>query len=314
MTSKTTTFFALGTVNSIEVFDGRKAGAVREAAERVFEINGRMSAFLPDSDLSRIGRTAGEGFRRVHPDTFRLLQRAVEFGNLTEGAFDITVRPLADLWGINRKGDFVPSEAEIREALKLVDYRSVRLDRGSQSCRLEKKGQAIDLGGIAKGFAADEVKRILTENGVGSALINLGGNIAAVGSRPDGSPWTVGIQNPLAPRGESIGYLSVRDKTVVTSGCNERFFIKNGVRYHHILDPRTGRPVQNSLLSVTAVCSCSADADALTTALFILGPGKSVPLIRKFGIEAVFIFKDLSAAMTPGLKGRITFEKESQSV
>ena len=314
MISETVDFFALGTMNSIEIFDAQKKAAVQKAVERVFEINSRMSAFLPDSDLSRIGREAGKNFQKVHPDTFGLIEKAIRFGDLTGGIFDITINPLVELWGINKKGDFVPSETEIRKALELVDYKSVRLDQGSQSCRLAKEGQSIDLGGIAKGFAADEVKRILAENNVGSALVNLGGNVVAVGSRPDGRPWTVGIQNPLAPRGESIGCLSVRDKTVVTSGCNERFFVRHGVRYHHILDPRTGKPAQDSILSVTAVCDCSADADALTTALFILGPEKSFPLIEKFGAEAVFLFGDLSAAVTPGLMGNIKFKKRIQSI
>lgn len=309
MTAKTVSFFALGTANSIKVFQEDKERTTRLAIERVNEIEKQMSAFLPDSDLSKIRDEAGESFQKIHGDTFRLIQKAVEFGNLTQGAFDITINPLVQLWGINKKGNFVPSEAEIQKALTLVDYRSVQMNDGAQSCRLEKKGQSIDLGGIAKGYAADEVRRILTENGVRSALINLGGNVTVVGRHPDKTPWRIGIQNPLAPRGEFAAYLYVADRTVVTSGCNERFFIKDGTRYHHILDPRTGWPARNSILSVTAVCGCSADADALTTAFFVLGPMKSFPLIRKFHAEAVFIMEDLSVAFTRGLKENITFQK-----
>lgn len=309
MTARTVSFFALGTANSIKVFLEDEERVARRAIERVNEIEQRMSAFLPGSDLSNIRDQAGESFQKIHGDTFRLIQKAVKFGNLTQGAFDITINPLVQLWGISKKGDFIPSEEEIQKALARVDYRSVQMVDGMQSCRLEKKGQSIDLGGIAKGYAADEVRRILTENGVKNALINLGGNVTAVGSRPDKTPWRVGIQNPLAPRGEFAARLYVADRTVVTSGCNERFFIKDGIRYHHILDPRTGRPARSSVLSVTVVCGCSADADALTTAFFILGPVKSLPLIRKFRAEAVFIMEDLSVAFTRGLKENITFQK-----
>lgn len=296
-------------MNTIKIFREDQEDAARKAMERVVEIEKRMSAFLQDSDLSRLSQNAGRGFTPVHEDTFRLIQRAVGFGTVTEGAFDITVNPLVQLWGINKKGDYIPSESEIREALALVGYRSIQMDRRSLSCRLTKRGQSLDLGGIAKGYAADEVRRILTESGIQSALINLGGNVAAVGTRPDGGPWKIGIQHPLAPRGEFAACVTVSDQTVVTSGCNERFFIKDGVRYHHILDPRTGKPARTSVLSVTAVCGCSADADALATAFFLLGPEKSFPLIRKFHAEAVFIMEDLSVAVTQGLKRNITFQE-----
>jgi thiamine biosynthesis lipoprotein len=166
---------------------------------------------------------------------------------------------------------------------------------------LKKTGQSLDLGGIAKGYAADEVRHILTKNGVKSAMINLGGNIVAIGRRPDGKPWQIGIQNPLQPTGIYLGVISAEDKTVVTSGCNERFFMKDGVRYHHIIDPRTGKPAQSGLLSVTAVCKNSAEADALTTALFILGQEKGLKLLKKFKAEAIFVKEDLSVFATPGL-------------
>ena len=308
MTVHSIAFFALGTINSIRVFCEEDEAIVWKAVERVKEIEKRMSAFLPSSDLSLIREKAGGGFQPIHDDTFRLLEKAVKFGRQTQGAFDITINPLVQLWGINKKGDFVPSEAEIQESLALVDYRSVHLDHQSTSCSLAKKGQSIDLGGIAKGFAADEVRKILIENGVQSALIDLGGNIATVGNHPDGGSWKIGIQNPLAPRGEYAACLSVSDRTIVTSGSNERFFMKDGIRYHHIIDPRTGKPAQSSVLSVTAIGNNSVYADALTTAFFILGPEKSFPLIRQFHVEAVFIMKDLSVVVSRGLKESITFQ------
>ncbi len=294
-------FFALGTINYIKIFDIEKEDAIEKAIERVTEIDNRMSAFKTESDISKLSRNSGKGLRIVHQDTFQLIQKAIELSDISDGVFDITIRPLAELWGINKKGSFIPSESEIQKALHLVDYHGIQLDPKLLSAALKNPGQALDLGGIAKGFAADEVKQILVESGVQSALINLGGNVITIGSRPDGQPWQIGIQNPIAPTGQYLGVLSITNKTVVTSGSNERFFIKDGIRYHHILDPRTGKPAQNSLLSVTAVCACSTDADALTTALFILGPQKSMPLLNKVKAEAIFVTDDLTVTVTNGL-------------
>jgi len=295
------TFLALGTINHIKIFDGGKENAIEEVVERVLEIDDRMSAFKPQSDISKLTRNAGQGFQEVHKDTFELIHKATQFGDLSNGAFDITIRPLVQLWGIGKKGDFVPTDSEIQEVLKLVNYRDIELDPKTLTIALKRSGQALDLGGIAKGFAADEVKRILLESSVKSALINLGGNVMTIGHKPDGQSWQIGIQNPLAPTGQYLGVLRAVNQTIVTSGSNEQFFIKDSVRYHHILDPRTGRPAQSSLLSVTAVCTCSVDADALTTALFILGPEKGLLLLSKVKAEAIFIKNDLSVMVSPGL-------------
>lgn len=299
------TFYALGTVNAVKIYGSEDVSAVDAAIARVREIESRMSAFLPGSDLSLLRNSAGRGLTEIHRDTFRVLQKAVSFGAMTGGAFDVTIRPLAELWGINKKNDFIPSEDEIRYALSLVDYRDLQLDQNLWSAALARPGQALDLGSIAKGFAADEVRQVLHGRGVKSAVINLGGNVMALGGRPDGAPWRIGIQNPLAPSGQPIGILSLDGgNAVVTSGSNERFFIRNGKRYHHLLDPRTGEPVQNSLLSATVVCACSADADAATTALFLLGAEEAEPILRKIRAEAILIFNDLSVTVTDGLRNK----------
>lgn len=295
------TFFALGTVNSIRLFNCDNTEIIEKAVQRVYEIDDIMSAFKSDSDISKISRNAGGALQKVHKETFELIKKAVEFGKLSNGTFDITMRPLIELWGINKKDNFIPSEFEIQEALKLVNYQDIILDEKNHSVALNNFGQALDLGGIAKGYAADEVKRILLENGIESALINLGGNVVTIGKKQDGQEWKVGIQNPQAPTGEYLGVLTATNKTIVTSGCNERFFIKDGITYHHILDPRTGSPAQSDLLSVTAVCSCSADADAITTALFILGPEKCTDILNKLKVETIFITKDMSIIVSNGL-------------
>lgn len=297
-------FQALGTVNRIRIFDHRKEPVLYKAIARVLEIDDRMSAFKPDSDISKINRNAGQRFQKIHPDTYRVIRRAVEFCDMTDGAFDITIRPLVELWGINRKGSEIPSDFEIQKAVKLVNYKNIRFHKISSGVMLEHPGQAIDLGGIAKGFAADEVQRIFSENGIQNALIDLGGNIVTMGKRADGLLWQIGIQNPLAPTGQFLGSLSAENCTVVTSGSNEQFFIKDGIRYHHIINPQSGSPVRNSLLSATVVCHNSIEADALTTALFVLGPRQGIPLIEKMKAEVIFIFEDLSVMMSKGMKDR----------
>lgn len=295
------TFFALGTVNCVKIYEGGSRFTVNKAVSRVCEIEKRMSAFRKESDISQLREKAGSGFLTVHPDTFELIRRAVDFSYRSKGVFDITIGPLTELWGIGRKGNHVPDDAEIEKAKALVNFQDVLLNKRKQGVVLRKPGQSLDLGSIAKGYAAEEVKRILLEDGVKSAMINLGGNVVVVGRKPGGEPWHIGIQNPLASTGNFVGILSAADQTIVTSGVNERFFIKNGVRYHHILDPCTGAPAQSDLLSVTAVCGNSVDADAITTVLFILGEQNSRDFLKDVGGEAIFIYRDLSVTVTEGL-------------
>jgi thiamine biosynthesis lipoprotein len=295
------TFLALGTMNTIWACGRNSSKAVTAAAEKVLDIHSRMSAYEEESNVARINSSAGRTPQIISPDTFGLLRKALLFSELSSGAFDITVRPLVQLWGIGKKQDFIPSPEEISQALRLVNFRDLLLDEENCTAFLRKPGMAIDLGGIAKGYAADEVRRILLEHGIGSALVNLGGNIVTVGLRDGVSPWQIGIQNPLSPRGGNIGTMEVRDRTVVTSGSYERFFVKDGIRYHHILDPRTGYPAGSGLLSVTAVCGSSTEADALTTALFVSGTASAVQLLESFDAQAVFVAETGDIFLTEGL-------------
>ena len=304
-------FTALGTLNEITVFGPFRGRVLNRAVRRVLEIDDHMSAFKPGSDLSLLSRNAGIQPAALHRETFRLLQAAQEFSEQSQGAFDVTVRPLVELWGIHKKPDFIPTAQEIRRASELTGFRSLILEPGHFSAFLQKPGQSADLGGIAKGYAADEVRRILTEGGVEAALINLGGNIVTLGDGPDGGGWSIGVQNPVSVRGESLGTLTLGEAAVVTSGSNERFFMRGGVRYHHILDPRTGAPAQSGLLSVTVVGGRSSAADALSTAAFVLGLEAGVRLLRKYGYDAVFVTGGRGVFLTEGLLGRFRRTAES---
>jgi thiamine biosynthesis lipoprotein len=230
-----------------------------------------------------------------------VIKRGIFFSQLTEGNFDITIKPLVDLWGINGEHPKVPSEDEIRSVLKEIGSQRVVINESQSTIQLPREEMGIDLGGIAKGYAADEIKRIFQQYQVVNALINLGGNVIVMGHNPTGARWRIGIQNPLAARGQYIGTIEMTDKTVVTSGSNEQFFIKNGVRYHHIINPRTGYSSENGLLSVTVVSECSMDADAVTTALFIQDIQESMHMLKSIHAEAVFIMQNKDIFVTEGL-------------
>lgn len=295
------TFFALGTINSITAFGVNCEEALSSACQRVIEIDNRMSVFKENSDVTKINRNAGIEAQKINTDTFDVLKRALEISKTSDGAFDITIRPLTALWGFGTKHNFIPDSIDIKKTLGLVDHRELGLDEKSNTAYLKSKGQAIDLGGIAKGYAADEVKRVLQQYDIENALINLGGNIVAMGYNQTGTPWRIGIQNPLSNRGQSVGTIAAVNKTVVTSGSNEQFFIKDGVRYHHIIEPRTGYPANTGILSVTAICESSIDADALTTALFIMGADKAISFLEDFNAEAIFIMQNSDIFITKGL-------------
>lgn len=301
------TFFMLGTVNTISIYneDENKAIEVIESVcARIEEIDDRMSAFKDESDICRIKNAAGNELVQVHQDTFEIIKKAVELSEITEGAFDITMRPLVELWGIKNKNGFIPNEDQIKRIKEFVDYRDIVFDEETCKVGLKKSGQAIDLGGIAKGYAADEARRIISEGQIKNAIINFGGNVVTIGKQQDGKEWRIGIQNPNSGTGDFIATLDLSDMSVVTSGSNEQFFIKDGIRYHHIINPATGYPADSNLLSVTAVTKDSMEGDALTTALFILGPEKSALLIEQLKIDAVFITEKMEVLVTPGLNER----------
>lgn len=304
-------FYALGTLNKITAYGERAPEGVERAAARVFEIDAKMSAFREDSEITRISRSAGSGAVTVSAETFSLLRRAKDISKASGGAFDITLRPLTSLWEAGRAANRIPGDSEIAACKELVGCRDLLFEEKARAVGLRRRGQSIDLGGIAKGYAADEAAAALRESGIRHAMINLGGNLAAVGTRPDGSPWRVGIQHPAARRGEYFAALETSGGAVVTSGGYEQFFIQNGVRCHHILDPQTGRPAQSTVAGVTVVCGSSADADGLTTALFVLGPHRSSDLLARYGAEAVFVCEsggagnDFQVYATAGLSRRL---------
>lgn len=291
------TICALGTVNSIFVENCENDTAIDLAMQRVQDIDDRFSAFKPQSEISKINNAAGKNFVEVKKDTMQILKDSVFFSQISQGAFDITIRPLVTLWGIGKKQEFIPNEDEIIQTKKLVCYKDIIFDEKKKSVKLKHENQAIDLGSIAKGYAADEVKRILLENSVTDAIINMGGTVIVIGS-----PRNVGIQHPSKSTGTPMGSLRIANKAIVTSGSYEKFFTKNGVRYHHILDPRTGMPSDTDLCSVTVIGQSAMVMDAITTAIFILGIEKGNQLLLNYNVQAIYVTNTFDVYMSPGLQ------------
>jgi thiamine biosynthesis lipoprotein len=292
------TEFALGTICRVNLFEAGTPELYGRLFARLREIDLNMSANRPDSELSGINAAAGLAPFPVSPELMVVLERAGHFAEASGGAFDPTVGPLVRLWDIGSRSSIealspLPSPEEIAAALALVNWRELILDGPRGTAFLSRPGMSLDLGAIAKGYAADELVRILGEEGVSGAVIDLGGNVYAHGTNPaGGKPWRIGIQNPQDSRGAYVGIAELSDVSVVTSGVYERFFMSGGKRYHHILDTRTGYPVENGLLSVTISAASSMDADALSTAVFALGYEKGKALAEKEGAGALFIFED----------------------
>lgn len=294
--------FLLDTMCKISVYDNVSPEVIDKGFDKLKEVDARMNADSETSEIADINSHAGLDYVKVSDETFYVIKEGKQYGDTTHGRFDITIGPLVKLWGINTDHARVPAPEEIKEKLPLVDYHNILLDEANKKVMLTNKGMALDLGGIAKGYSADAVAEVLKKNGVEHAIINLGGNVLVMGSKPGGEDWKVGIQNPLAERGEYMGIVHVSDKAVVTSGIYERFFEQDGKRYHHILDTNTGYPVDNSLAGVTIVTDKSIDGDALAKA-FCMGVEEGLKFIEaQKNAEAIFVTKDSKVYVTPGIK------------
>ncbi len=252
---------------------GEKAEEARDAfLEYLGQFEQRISRYLEDSEISRINQSAGEEtFIPVSEDTFALLARSVGFSTQSDGVFDITIAPLTESWNVVAEDPKIPPDEEIQSLLELVDYRDIQLDAQHQSVRLAREGQKIDLGGVAKGFACSQLRQIGEKIGLTSGYVSIGGNIMVIGEKPDGTPFKFGVRDPRGSANDYIAVMILPNSTMATSGDYERYFIQDGVRYHHILDPATGYPAQTDLLSVSVVSEDGAYADYMSTYLFIKG-------------------------------------------
>lgn len=291
--------FAMDTVMRFTAYGPHARAAVSAAMAEVERLDALLSTGNPDSEVSRLNRDGGG---TVSADTLALLKASARIYEDTGGLFDCSVYPLMELWGFPSGEYQVPSDGEITAALALVDGSRVRTE-GEDRAVLEA-GQRIDFGGIAKGYAAQRVIEIYQAHGVKSGMVSLGGNVQTLGTKPDGSPWRIGVRDPEGVQGAYLGVLPVTDRAVVTSGGYERYFQQDGQTYIHILDPRSGRPAESDLLSVTVVSSDGTAADGLSTALFIMGREGAARYWRDHSedLELVLVARDGAVYVSPGLQ------------
>ena len=292
------TDYLLDTVVTLTLYGATEAD-LDAAFNEIRRLNGLLDAYSPDSDLGKLQAAAGREPVAASPETMELLLFAKEMYEKTGGYLDVTVGPLIDLWDI-RNGGHYPTDRELSAALDLLGMDDLVLDEGKGTAYLARSGMRLDLGALAKGYIADRVKALLLERGVKSGVIDLGRNILLIGEKPGKAAFSIGIQSP-GSAGEMLRVLSLRDKSLVTSGTYERYFEHEGKRYHHVLDPFTGFPADRSLAAVTVLSDSSLWGDALSTACLLLGADDGLKLVDSIpDVEALFVLADGSVITSAG--------------
>lgn len=305
------TGFYFDTMITVTLYGTRDETILDDCFSLAGKYEKKLSNTIADSEISKINQANGQ-FVTVSNDTLSLIQDGIQYGKISDGKFDITIGPLSDLWNFSKiaetaKSDdnevdasVIPSSKAIASALAHVNYKNIEI-KGNQ-VRLKDPQAKLDLGGIAKGFIADEMRRFLNQKGITSGVISLGGNVLTLGKKADHSSYTIGIQKPFSESGTSLGTLNVDDASVVSSGIYERYYRVNGKLYHHILDTSTGYPVENHLYQVTIISAVSMDGDALSTTCFSLGLEKGMQLVEQTdGVEAIFVSDDGTITCSSGI-------------
>lgn len=299
---------AMGTVVQITFWSDDESAAA-DAAAAVFDEMKRldrvMTTWIPESEVSQINSAAGVSAVKVSDETFLVIERAVDMSRRSGGVFDITVGAFKGLWKFDEDMDgSLPVPAEVAERKKLVNWRDILLDKKARTIKLRRKGMSITLGGIAKGYAVDKCAALLREKGFSDFILQAGGDMYVSGKK-DTQPWVVGIRDPRGARDAMFAVAPVEDHSFSTSGDYERGFVKDNVRYHHILDPRTAFPSHASR-SVTVMAKDAFTADAWSKVLFILGWKKAMPLVEQMkDFEAVFVDPDNQVHISRGLQGKL---------
>ncbi len=301
----------MGTVCTVDAFEDGSEQLYDEVFERLEELELIFNPTRADSEVTAVNAAAGLAPVEVSHELFLVLSEAISYAKLTDGALNPAIGPLVNLWGILTNHEHVPTDSELKQVLPLCNWNDVELlpaaggaasgEASADRVYLKRQGMAIDLGCIVKGYAADQVVSILKKRRVKRAVVNLGGNVYVFGIKPDGSPWRIGVKNPKEPGGPSAAMMDVKECSAVTSGMYERYFEQNGKRYHHILDSATGFPADTGIASVTVISLSSLQADALSTALFVLGKEAGMKLLEGIPeVQALFIDNEGVLSATPG--------------
>lgn len=278
------------TAISISVYSNQSEKVLKGSFDLCEELENTFSRTKEGSELYQINHRR-ESSVTLSDDLAKVVQEGINFYEISDGDFDITIAPLLELWDFKNKDAVVPDDELIKAAVDKVDGSAIHLS--GNVLTFDRDDTKIDLGALAKGYAADKLKEYLVKQGVESAMINLGGNVLAVGEKPDGSPWKVGVQKPFAERGETSEVLEVKDRSVVSSGIYERYFEQDGILYHHILNPDTGYPVDTGFSQVTIISESSLQGDALSTVCLLAGPERAEEITDRFpDVELNYVLAD----------------------
>ena len=301
----------MGTTVGVTLYENGSEEVLDKVFKRVQEIENLVSINKEETEIDKLNENAGISPVKLSDTSFEIIEKALYYSKLSSGGYDLTVGPLVKLWSIGLPEAKVPSQEEIEEIIKNIDYTKVELNKNTKEVFLSEKGMLLDLGSIAKGYAADEIVKILKEENINSAIIDLGGNIYALGFKEGNKNWKIGIQNPFDNRGKIVGSLEVSNKTVVTSGVYERYIEQDGQTYHHILNPETGYPYETDIAGVSIIADKSIDGDALSTLVFTKGLEKGLELVENIdGVDAIFITNNKEVYVTKDLKDNFKITNE----
>jgi thiamine biosynthesis lipoprotein len=301
----------LVTINVVSGSADKAEKAIDRAFSEIEKLDRLLNFFSDSSELSEINRNAGLKAVAVSPETFEVIEKAIYVSGKTNGAFDVTIGSVTTLWDFHKR--VKPEDKKIKERLPLVNYKNITLNKKSSSVYLKKKGMLIDLGGIAKGYAADKAVEALKREGIKSGLVSVSGDIKAFGLKPDSKPWKIGIRNPRAKNKEDeiMATIAMTGMAISTSGDYERYFIIEGKRYHHILNPKTGYP-SDGCLSVSIIAKDGSVTDPFSTGIFVLGAEKGIKLLEETGIDGIIIDKNGKIHTTPNLREKLEIIRDSQ--
>ncbi|MGX8702229.1 FAD:protein FMN transferase [Caproiciproducens sp.] len=297
------TNFAMGTYVQQTVYGKNAKTAAAAAAKKIGELENLISWRIAGSDIDRLNQASGSSWVKLDARTVALLQKSLTVAQKSGGAFDPTILPITSLWDFGGENQRVPSEAEIDTYLKYVDYHYLRVNPKDSTASLKLHYTAVELGAIGKGAACDEAVAAYRQAGADCGIVAVGGSVGVFGTKQDKSPWRVAVRDPLSSETQSasMGTIDLASGFVSTSGTYEKNFTENGVAYHHLLNPKTGCPENNGLLSVTVVCDDGALSDALSTACFVLGKEKATALLKEYNAGGIFINSDHQVFVTDNL-------------
>ena len=301
----------MGTLVEVTAVAPEKAGAQKAATAALTEIKrleNLLSTWIPTSELSRVNAAAGRNSIKVGAETMEVLERSLEMADLTEGAFNIAVGPAVNAWNVSREGR-IPSQEELEALRPLIDLSKLKLDSVARTVSLAEEGMQIDIGGIGKGYAADRAVVVMEATGATAGVVAISGDIETFGRMPDDQRFVFGIQHPRKEQGQLLGRIELENEAVSTAGDYQRYFEVDGVRYHHILDPKTLQPSRVSQ-SVTIIAKEGVVADGLDTGIFVMGPEKGMALIESLlGVEGVIVDEKGDIKVSSGLQGRLQMEQ-----